>query len=80
MAIDGQIPFTFYGDLLGVSSYYKLAPRNAHKKLDDFYNTSFFGLSTYCQRTNTAALMFSDSLLLYGRGTGRPEETTLAVL
>ena len=32
-------PFTFYGNVLGVSAAYRLDPELAYRKLNDFYNT-----------------------------------------
>ncbi|MCF8056648.1 MAG: hypothetical protein K9K37_08420 [Desulfocapsa sp.] len=59
--------FTFYGDLLGISGYYKLSPSIAKDKLNEFYNTVFFSLSDYCRdNVNAHVHMFSDSLLFYG--------------
>ena len=61
--------FTFYGDLLGISGYYKLSPKIAKDKLDVFYETVFFSLSDYCNanaNANVKVHMFSDSLLFYG--------------
>ena len=59
--------FTFYGDLLGISGYYKLSPRIAKEKLNQFYNTLFSSLSGYCNaNADVRVHMFSDSLLFYG--------------
>ena len=59
--------FTYYGDLLGISGYYKLSPALAKEKLNDFYNTVFFSLSDYCKNNpNVKVHMFSDSMLFYG--------------
>jgi hypothetical protein len=59
--------FTFYGDLLGISGYYKLSFKIAKDKLDEFYNTVFFSLSDYChQHADVHVHMFSDSMLFYG--------------
>ena len=59
--------FTYYGDLLGISGYYKLSPTLAKDKLNDFYNTVFSGLSGYCRDNEKVEVhMFSDSLLFYG--------------
>jgi hypothetical protein len=59
--------FTFYGDLLGISGYYKLSPMIAKDKLNQFYNTVFFSLSDYCNaNADVHVHMFSDSLLFYG--------------
>jgi len=59
--------FTFYGDLLGISGSYKLSPAVAHKKLSDFYNTTFFSIDADWERANDVeTLMISDSLLITG--------------
>ena len=59
--------FTFYGDLLGISGYYKLSAELAKNKLNDFYNTVFCSLSEYCQNHNDVHVhMFSDSILIWG--------------
>jgi hypothetical protein len=59
--------FTYYGDLLGISGYYKLSSRIAKEKLNEFYNTVFYSLSDYCNANNDVNVhMFSDSLLFYG--------------
>ena len=59
--------FTFYGDLLGISSLYKLSSAVAHEKLNEFYNTTFFSLNEEWESNNNVyTLMFSDSLLITG--------------
>jgi len=59
--------FTYWGDLLGISGYYRLNPAVAKAKLNDFYNTTFNILSDYCMsHPERKVLMFSDSLLIYG--------------
>lgn len=59
--------FTFYGDLLGISSLYKLSTAVAHEKLNEFYNTTFFSLDDAWERQNNVrTLMFSDSLIITG--------------
>lgn len=59
--------FTYYGDLLGISGYYKLSPELAKDKLKEFYNTVFLSLSDYCNANNDVHVhMFSDGLLIYG--------------
>lgn len=59
--------FTFYGDLLGISGYYKLSPEIAKEKLHEFYNTVFYSLPDYCNENhNFKVNMFSDSLLVSG--------------
>ncbi|MCL5405720.1 MAG: hypothetical protein M1398_03210 [Deltaproteobacteria bacterium] len=60
--------FTFYGDLLGISSLYKLSPSTAHEKLNDFYDTTFFSIGEQWELQHSVrTLMFSDSLLITGR-------------
>jgi hypothetical protein len=60
--------FTFYADLLGMSSTYKLSADAAHQKLNDFYNTTFSTLDPEWERTSAVrTIMFSDSLLITGR-------------
>lgn len=59
--------FTYYGDLLGISGYYRLSADQAYKRLNEFYNTTFSCLSDYCNsNTNVKIFMFSDSLLISG--------------
>lgn len=60
--------FTFYGDLLGISAYYKLGPKVAKDKLNEFYNTCFSTLEKYIREnpTTTSVNMFSDSLIFTG--------------
>jgi len=59
--------FTYYGDLLGISGYYRLNPSVAKEKLNQFYDITFESLSQYCRQNNMATVeMFSDSLLFYG--------------
>jgi hypothetical protein len=61
--------FTYYGDLLGISGYYKLSTRIAKEKLNDFYNISFMSLSNYCQnnRDTVSVSMYSDSIIFCGK-------------
>ncbi len=59
--------FTYYGDLLGISGFYRLSPRQAYNKLNDFYNVTFSCLSEYCRSQGDVKVhMFSDSLLIWG--------------
>jgi len=60
--------YTYYGDLLGISGYYKLGSQITHEKLNDFYNTVFHSLSDFCRNNNIDIHMFSDSLLISGSG------------
>ncbi len=36
-----EIPFTYYGDLLGVSNFYKISIDTAYEKLSFFYNETY---------------------------------------
>ncbi len=59
--------FTYYGDILGITGYYRLNPNVAKEKLNQFYDITFDSLSQYCRQNNSAKVaMFSDSLLFYG--------------
>jgi hypothetical protein len=59
--------YTYYGDLLGISGYYNLDSQIAKNKLNDFYNTTFFSLSTYCMANkNVKVNMYSDSIFIWG--------------
>ena len=70
--------FTFYGDLLGISSMYKLSASVAHEKLNDFYNTTFFSINDAWERQyKVRTMMLSDSLLITGNA---PPESTLEQL
>lgn len=62
--------FTFYGDLLGISTLYKLSAAVAYEKLNEFYNTTFFSLDDEWERENNIrTMMFSDSLIITGSAT-----------
>jgi hypothetical protein len=54
--------FTFYGDLLGIGSAYKLGAKTAYDKLNAFYNESFRTLVNPRHKVE----MYSDSLLVIG--------------
>ncbi len=59
--------FTFFGDLLGISSIYKLSSDKAYEKLNEFYNTTFSTLEEKCTvKDSFEVSMFSDSLIAYG--------------
>ena len=59
--------YTYYGDLLGIASFYRLAPKLAYERLNDFYRITFNSLSNYCrQKDDVNVQMFSDSLLIWG--------------
>lgn len=59
--------FTFYADLVGISSLYATSPRQAYKKLNEYYNEVFHGLSAYYRGSGTRRVeMYSDSLVVTG--------------
>lgn len=58
--------FTFYGDLLGIGSAYRLSAKAAYQKLNDFYNETFRTLDAFCNHHVNYVEMFSDSLLIKG--------------
>jgi len=63
--------YTYFGDLLGISSCYKLNPERAYKRLDKFYNITFDCLGSYCKSHNEVKVqLFSDSLLIWGDNKG----------
>jgi hypothetical protein len=63
-------PFTFYGDLLGIASAYRLGANAAYQKLNTFYNTVFGRLEPLCDVPgwDVHVQMFSDSLVVWGTG------------
>jgi len=62
-----MINFTYYGDLLGVGSYYNLSPVVAQLKLNEFYNETFNTLKSFVvQNDKNTIEMFSDSLFVVG--------------
>jgi hypothetical protein len=59
--------FTFYGDLLGISGLYKLSPRLAYEKLNEFYNTTFFNFNLdWINQCDGKIMMFSDNFFMWG--------------
>ena len=59
--------YTFYGDLLGISGYYRLSPKRAYGRLNEFYNMSFSCLSEFCRSSDGVEVnMFSDSIFVWG--------------
>lgn len=62
------VMYTYYGDLLGVSSYYEASPKLAYHKLNLFYNTTYDVLFPVRRRMDAglSVEMLSDSLLVYG--------------
>ncbi|MHC1738233.1 MAG: hypothetical protein AB9882_09510 [Ignavibacteriaceae bacterium] len=66
--MNDPIPFTFYGDLLGISSSYDLDTQLGYNMLNKFYNIAFTAFKDYLNNTAEAEVfMFSDSILFYGR-------------
>ncbi len=62
-----MIPFTYYGDLLGIGSYYKLSPLVAQQKLHEFYNETFRTIRDHVRQDEHNSIeMFSDSLFVIG--------------
>jgi hypothetical protein len=61
-----RTPFTFYGDLLGISNAYKLSLDAAYKKLDRFYNLCFQHLKSACSGNHAKVNLFSDSIFFWG--------------
>lgn len=61
------MPFTFYGDLLGISNAYKTSPHAAYEQLNQFYNLTFNHLGPACAGHAPCNVnMFSDSVLFWG--------------
>ncbi len=59
--------FTFYGDLVGLSSAYEASPEGAYQKLHEYYNEMFIGLSAYYEGSSDRYVeMFSDSIVVRG--------------
>ena len=58
--------FTFYGDLLGIGSAYRLGSKTAYDKLNAFYNETFRTLDAFCDDHRNSVEMFSDSLFIKG--------------
>ena len=62
-----MVNFTYYGDLLGIGSYYNLSPVVAQLKLREFYTETFNILKSFVERNNKNTVeMFSDSLFVVG--------------
>jgi hypothetical protein len=60
--------FTFYGDLIGISSLYRLSAEIAHERLNKFYNIAFRTLDPRWEEENDVKeWMISDSVLISGR-------------
>lgn len=65
--------FTFYGDLLGIASAYRLSPKVAHDKLDGFYNTVFRTFGDLCHQSHGRlhVQLFSDSVVMWGQSVAQ---------
>lgn len=59
--------FTFYADLVGISSLYAASPQQAYEKLNEYYNEVFIGLDAYYRGSASRKVeMYSDSLVVSG--------------
>lgn len=59
--------FTFYADLVGISSLYATSPHQAYKKLSEYYTEVFIGLEPYYRVSASRRVeMYSDSLVVSG--------------
>jgi hypothetical protein len=59
--------FTYCGDLVGVSSVYANAPKQAYNLLSQFYNVAYTALQDYQKRNKGAKVyMLSDTLIVTG--------------
>jgi hypothetical protein len=59
--------FTYYGDLVGISSLYASSPQGAYNALNEYYNEVFSGLvAFYSGHPSRKVEMFSDSLVVRG--------------
>ncbi len=59
--------FTFYADLVGMSSAYEASPDVAYELLNTYYNEVFHGLSAYYSgKAHRVVEMYSDSLTVTG--------------
>jgi len=62
-----MVNFTYYGDLLGIGSYYNLSPAVAQLKLNEFYTETFNILKSFVENNDKNKIeMFSDSLIVVG--------------
>jgi hypothetical protein len=67
-----KIPFTFYGDLLGISNYYRIDAEIAYEKLNFFYNQTYNVLRALEGQSgyDLKVFLFSDSLFISGSFLG----------
>ena len=66
-AVGNVNEFTFFGDLVGISSLYAATPKGAYHSLNEYYNTVFYGLDAYYNGYPTRKVeMYSDSLMVTG--------------
>ncbi len=67
--MNAHTAFTFYGDLLGIASAYRLSAKVAHDKLDTFYNTVFQTFGNLCDQSHGRlhVQLFSDSVVMWGK-------------
>jgi len=57
-----NLPFTYYGDLLGVSDFYKISENAAYNVLNNFYNITYQAFHEIRQHVNIT--LFSDSIFV----------------
>lgn len=69
-----DIPFTYYGDLLGVSDFYKISESAAYNVLNNFYNMTYEAFRGIHE--DVTITLFSDSIFV----TGNRLKDTLNVL
>lgn len=67
-----NIPFTYYGDLLGVSNYYRIDADQAYQKLNFFYNETYRTLRELSNKPgyDLRVYLFSDSIFITGNLLG----------
>lgn len=64
--IKHSTPFTFYGDLLGVSNLYNVDSYLAKKKLNQFYNLIYDKFKEMAKDRKINIFLFSDSMFITG--------------
>jgi hypothetical protein len=59
--------FTYFGDLVGIKSLYATSPKQAYERLNEYYNTAFYGLTSYYDNhPDRKVEMYSDSIVVTG--------------
>lgn len=63
-----NLDFTFHGDLLGVSKFYKISTNEGYMKLNEFYNLTYKVLSPLINKYDDIQIyLFSDSIFITGK-------------